>query len=251
MAQKKFYAVKQGRQPGIYSTWADCQKQTVGFKGAKFKGFVTRAEAEAYMNNQEVLAAPSEGVVAYVDGSYFNGNYSWGMAIYENGTLIFKANGKGTSEEAAKLHNVAGEVAGAMEADRPYRIQCPALLICGEKDRAGSCVRYNKTWHRKTGIPIEWIREAGSTPVLFETWARKDEPEKQPEMNSVHERIAKETGALLAPVGLYWWGSMESRPDLEMYAEDGAHASPAGSDFAAKYIWEEISTDIHRKQSTY
>ena len=116
MAQKKFYAVKQGRQPGIYTTWADCQKQTVGFKGAKFKGFVTRAEAEAYMNNQEVLAAPSEGVVAYVDGSYFNGNYSWGMAIYENGTLIFKANGKGTSEEAAKLHNVAGEVAGAMEA---------------------------------------------------------------------------------------------------------------------------------------
>ena len=97
----------------------------------------------------------------------------------------------------------------------------------------------------------EWIREAGSTPVLFETWARKDEPEKQPEMNSVHERIAKETGALLAPVGLYWWGSMESRSDLEMYAEDGAHASPAGSDFAAKYIWEEISTDIHRKQSTY
>lgn len=116
MAQKKFYAVKQGRQPGIYSTWAECQKQTVGFKGAKFKGFVTKAEAEAYMNDEEVLSAPVEGVVAYVDGSYFNGEYSWGMAIYENNQLIFKANGKGTSEEAAKLHNVAGEVAGAMEA---------------------------------------------------------------------------------------------------------------------------------------
>ena len=116
MAQKKFYAVKQGRQPGIYTTWAECQKQTVGFKGAKFKGFVTKAEAEAYMNDEEVLSAPVEGVVAYVDGSYFNGEYSWGMAIYENSQLIFKANGKGTSEEAAKLHNVAGEVAGAMEA---------------------------------------------------------------------------------------------------------------------------------------
>ena len=116
MAQKKFYAVKQGRQPGIYTTWAECQKQTVGFKGAKFKGFVTKAEAEAYMNDEEVLSAPVEGVVAYVDGSYFNGEYSWGMAIYENNQLICKANGKGTSEEAAKLHNVAGEVAGAMEA---------------------------------------------------------------------------------------------------------------------------------------
>lgn len=116
MAQKKFYAVKQGRQPGIYTTWAECQKQTVGFKGAKFKGFVTKAEAEAYMNDEEVLVAPVEGVVAYVDGSYFNGEYSWGMAIYENNQLIFKSNGKGTSDEAAKLHNVAGEVAGAMEA---------------------------------------------------------------------------------------------------------------------------------------
>ncbi len=52
-------------------------------------------------------------------------------------------------------------LAEAMEADLPYRIPCPALLICGEKDRAGSCIRYNRAWHKKTGIPIEWIRDAG------------------------------------------------------------------------------------------
>ena len=52
-------------------------------------------------------------------------------------------------------------LAEAMEADLPYEIKCPALLICGEKDHAGSCIRYNKAWHRETGIPIEWIRDAG------------------------------------------------------------------------------------------
>ncbi len=52
-------------------------------------------------------------------------------------------------------------LAEAMEADLPYRIPCPALLICGEKDRAGSCIRYNKAWHKKTGIPLEWIKNAG------------------------------------------------------------------------------------------
>ena len=31
----------------------------------------------------------------------------------------------------------------------------------GEKDRAGSCIRYNKAWHRETGIPIRWIKGAG------------------------------------------------------------------------------------------
>ena len=52
-------------------------------------------------------------------------------------------------------------LAEAMEADLPYELKCPALLICGEKDRAGSCIRYNKAWHKETGIPLEWIKGAG------------------------------------------------------------------------------------------
>lgn len=41
---------------------------------------------------------------------------------------------------------------------------------------------------------------------------------------------------------------MNKTKDLEMYDADGAHASRAGSDFAAKLIWEEIHTDLHRKE---
>ena len=52
-------------------------------------------------------------------------------------------------------------LAEAMEANLPYEIKCPALLICGTKDHAGSCIRYNKAWHKITGIPIEWIEGAG------------------------------------------------------------------------------------------
>lgn len=52
-------------------------------------------------------------------------------------------------------------LAEAMEADLPYKIECPALLICGERDRAGSCIRYNKSWHKNTGIPLKWIGGAG------------------------------------------------------------------------------------------
>ena len=67
--------------------------------------------------------------------------------------------------DQARYAKLAGHgyrmLAEAMEADLPYEIRCPALLICGEKDRAGSCVRYNRAWHRKTGIPIEWIKNAG------------------------------------------------------------------------------------------
>ena len=92
------------------------------------------------------------------------------------------------------------------------------------------------------------IREAGGVPVIYETWARKTEPELQVHMNEVHRRISAEIDALLAPVGENWWGYQKSWPDLEMYDEDGAHASKHGSDFAAKYIWETIRADLVRRQ---
>ena len=40
-----FYVVFKGRQPGIYSTWDDCDYQVCGFPGYRFKGFMTWAEA--------------------------------------------------------------------------------------------------------------------------------------------------------------------------------------------------------------
>lgn len=92
------------------------------------------------------------------------------------------------------------------------------------------------------------IRNSGAKTVLFLTWAKKDEPEKQPEMTAACREIAAETGALAAPVGEQWWPYMKNWPDLEMYADDGAHPSFAGSDFAAKYIWETILEDIMREQ---
>ena len=52
-------------------------------------------------------------------------------------------------------------LAEAVEADLPYEIKCPAMLICGTKDHAGSCIRYNKAWHKQTGIPLHWIEGAG------------------------------------------------------------------------------------------
>lgn len=92
----------------------------------------------------------------------------------------------------------------------------------------------------------EWIREAKSTPVIYMTWAKKNEEEMQEELILAHHQIADEIGALLAPVGENWWSYKRSWPDLEMYNEDGAHASPEGSDFAAKYIWETIQTDLKK-----
>lgn len=52
-------------------------------------------------------------------------------------------------------------LANAIELNRPYQIDCPALLLCGEHDKAGSCKRYSRNWTREEGIPLIWIKDAG------------------------------------------------------------------------------------------
>jgi len=61
-------------------------------------------------------------------------------------------------------------LAEAIEADLPYKIDCPALLICGKQDHAGSCVRYNRAWEKDTGLTVHWIDGAGHN-------ANTDKPE--------------------------------------------------------------------------
>ncbi len=45
--KRKFYVVWRGREPGIYSSWDECRKQTRGFKGAEYKACPTLEEARA------------------------------------------------------------------------------------------------------------------------------------------------------------------------------------------------------------
>jgi len=65
------------------------------------------------------------------------------------------------SEYASLVGHGYRILASAIEADLPYEIKCPSLLICGGKDMAGSTKRYNKAWHEAMQMPIEWIPDAG------------------------------------------------------------------------------------------
>ena len=46
MGKKRFYVVWKGVEPGVYGSWTDCQLQIKGYKGALYKSFDTREEAE-------------------------------------------------------------------------------------------------------------------------------------------------------------------------------------------------------------
>lgn len=63
-------------------------------------------------------------------------------------------------------------------------------------------------------------------------------------MNNINRDIASGNGAILAPVGERWWTYNDAWPDIVLYAEDRAHASRAGTEFAAKIIWTTIEVNL-------
>ena len=127
---KKYYAIAKGKSgiPKIVETWTECQKEVIGCKGAKYKSFASKEEAEKFISihenggsfeevkgNEEVK---DDLIYIYVDGSFMvsKENYSYGFLVVKNDEILYEDNGVGYDKEAIALRNVSGEVEGAMKA---------------------------------------------------------------------------------------------------------------------------------------
>ena len=108
-----------------------------GYSGAEYKGFLTKEEAEAFLNigaaktttnknsstttsvdSTALTTSTSDRLVVYVDGS-FDVNlqkYSFGCVILLEDGRIVERSGNGDEPELLAIRNVAGEMHGAMYA---------------------------------------------------------------------------------------------------------------------------------------
>ena len=112
----KYYAVKVGKNQGIYMTWDECKEQVNKYPKAEFKSFTTMEEAHAFMENKtvEVEIDSKDTAVAYVDGS-FNVDtmvYGYGVVMMYHGREEYYK-GSGNEENMSAMRNVAGEILGA------------------------------------------------------------------------------------------------------------------------------------------
>ncbi len=135
----------------------------------KLKGFVSIDSAplqRKYVTGIELwLLKRMEPVYYYYPWKSLLKTGTNGVAMSEYGRKLMHEIMMTYDGDKKRYSQISGHgfriLAEAMEKDLPYRIKCPALLICGEKDHAGSCIRYNKAWHKNTNIPIAWIKDAG------------------------------------------------------------------------------------------
>jgi ribonuclease HI len=174
----KFYAVKKGRQPGIYTTWPDCQKQVSGFSGAIYKSFTSKAEAEAFMGKASAPNAPikarqgqeirwlhdSNAVIlddkismsVYVDGSFdkHSGYFGYGGVVLYQGQVSKYKGGRNTSD-LAKMRNVAGEIIAAMQAVK-IALEANAKQVVIFHDYMGIAEWALGTWQAKNTYTQEY-----------------------------------------------------------------------------------------------
>ena len=116
----KYYAVRQGRQVGIFTSWDECKRLVTGYKGAEYKSFTDKASALAFLENttpSASVAPDADTVIAYVDGSY-----NIKTQIFACGVVIITADGEKylsqsyDDKELATMRNVAGEIKGSVAA---------------------------------------------------------------------------------------------------------------------------------------
>ncbi len=107
----KYYAVKKGRNPGIYTSWDSCLEEVKGHSGAIYKSFKTLEEANEFMTGiKEEIEICKNAVIAYVDGSY-----NQKLKVYGAG-VVYIIEGEEIElmksfDDAYHTHrNVAGEV---------------------------------------------------------------------------------------------------------------------------------------------
>lgn len=223
---KKYYAVKKGKTPGIYMSWADCQAQVTGFPGAIFKGFMTLEEAGAFMDetrtqapadkentgclshsnrkcsyknenrqSEEIISPPASAeteAVAYVDGSYdaSTGSYSYGMVLFHGGEEKHFSE-KFENSELATMRNVAGEIEGARAA-MAYCLENHISGVTIYHDYMGIAAWCNGDWKAKQPGTIsyaEYYRKASQKmKIIF----KKVKGHSGDTYNEMADKLAKD-----------------------------------------------------------
>jgi ribonuclease HI len=106
---KKYYAVKIGRIPGIYTNWTECKQQIHKFSNAKYKSFTTLQQAKEYLGlniNSITKTSPliqankintkptivndetSINLIGYTDGSCIDETGGSGIVLLQNNNVI-------------------------------------------------------------------------------------------------------------------------------------------------------------------
>lgn len=185
MAKPKFYAVAAGRTTGIFTDWPTAERQVKGFTGARYKGFPSRSEAEAWLKNPAPASVkaqnatkpdtkpgqvpavenhPADALLIYTDGGAINnpGPGGYGIVICDGSSRRELCGGfrKTTNNrmEMTACIEALREVAGS---GRPIVLYSDSSYLVN-----GVSKGWAKSW-RSRG----WRKSDGAAALNVDLWA--------------------------------------------------------------------------------
>ncbi len=168
--QSKYYAVKEGYdfkenkavKDLILNSWDECVKYVKGAKGAKYKSFKTRSEAEDYLFGNSVNLSskdqyPKDCLHIYVDGSYSTETekYAYAFVAVKEDVIIHIENGASRDNSMKKLRQIAGELEAAVKA-AAFAAGTGENKVLIFHDYAGIYHHAAGTWERKDASSREY-----------------------------------------------------------------------------------------------
>lgn len=191
----KYYAVKNGRKPGIYNTWEECEAQVKGYPGAKFKKFNTETEALEFMGADSVTTyynVNEDTLVAYVDGSFDKNDdsYSYGAVLISRDEI--KEFSQRFKKDIYSQHrNVIGEIKGAMFA-MDYGVKHGYKKLILHYDYKGIEYWALGTWKRNKEATINYHNFYNSIKDKIEVEFVKVKAHSGDKYNELADKLAKE-----------------------------------------------------------
>ena len=139
----KFYAVRNGRVPGIYSTWDQAKQQVHGHSGAIYKSFPTLELAQEFMTPAISAAPTSVMAEIYTDGSCINRYGGYGIVHLEAGQV--KQTYKGRVPINPCTNQIA-ELYAIYMALKTYSAVNPLKLYTDSQYSIGCVTEWCKVW---------------------------------------------------------------------------------------------------------
>ncbi len=184
--QKKVYAVRRGRQTGLFASWAECQKQVTGFPGARFKSFTDAQEAMKWLSGEETAPAPKRTVhrkkaaKTAAPSPALRPDEEQDYVIYTDGSCLRNPDGPG-GWAAVACEVATGEVtelSGGNPSTTNNRMELLAAIKALEFAPAGTKgALYTDSKYLKNGI-TKWVaawkrrgwKKADGQPVLNQSY---------------------------------------------------------------------------------
>lgn len=204
----KFYAVRRGRQVGVYSNWKACREQVNGYPGAQYKAFSNREEAEAFIHSPELLQstpprflnqpephkAKDHHVNIWVDGACIKQSdgtrlLGWAFLVQANHEELHRDRGHDIPAEAHQHWNVAGEIMAVLKAVS-WCLSQQITEITIHHDYEGLASWATGQWQARTTFTRAYrdtLRRAGLTIHWQKVKAHSGEPG-----NEVVDKLARE-----------------------------------------------------------